>query len=146
MARQVEELLKGFNIAPMYYDKNDDLDLLGAIFMDAEIITIHLEENEETKNLIADSLFRRCKRKPLFVNTSRASIVNPKSLLLAYRTSMIKGFALDVVEGYSIKDIQKLNDYGIITPHIAGKSDKSREATDKYVLEKLHDELRELTV
>lgn len=157
VARQVSQLLKGFHVDEIRYDKEQFggsiwdinstkisyLDNLREVFENSDIITIHLSETEETKGLISLDILDYCGKKPIIINTARASILDPRALLLAYRANIVSGFGLDVTEGYSNIVMSGLHDCpnGIITPHIAGKSTKSRIATDHYVIQKLKEAL-----
>jgi D-3-phosphoglycerate dehydrogenase len=137
VANQVENLLYGFNITSYTFDKPDNKKVLHELFRVCDIITVHIEENKATKGLIDANCFEKCTKQPIFINTSRASIVKPEALIKAYKNGKIRGFGLDVTEGYSQEEIGELMQKGFVTPHIAGKSLPSRELTDLYVLGEL---------
>lgn len=141
VANQVMSLLKGFDINYFIYDKGSTKVGLLNLAKECDIITVHLEENEDTKGLIDKGFLWDCTKKPIFINTSRSSIVNPNDLYQAYRYDKIGAFGLDVVESYTKTefDLLKSCPNGILTPHIAGSSLPSRENTDLYVLRKLND-------
>jgi phosphoglycerate dehydrogenase-like enzyme len=147
VAKQVMELLKGFRMATIGYDKNSTKEHLYGMFKRCDIITVHLKENEETKDLINKECFNICEKKPIFINTSRSSIVVVKDLIHAYRSKQIAGIGLDVTESYTPKEVSELKSLrcSLITPHMAGKSEPSRIATDRYVLMGL-EELRGLNM
>lgn len=139
VAQQVRYLLSGFDIFAYSYDRNSTkLDLLN-LTKNCDIITVHLEENKDTKRFIDKGFFWDCAKKPIFINTSRSSIVNPNDLYHAYKYGKIGAFGLDVVEDYTKTEIELLRSCpnSIVTPHIAGTSLPSREWTDLYVLQKL---------
>ena len=110
----------------------------------ADIITLHVDENDTTKNLINDETFHQMEQKSYIINSSRSSILDGQALLNAWNAGVLSGVALDVIEDYSeeIKsELYMLNAHPeanfIVDTHKAGKTFKSaREATDKWVLER----------
>lgn len=145
VASQVHRLLSGFNIFPYAYDKDSNIDNLYELFKVADIITVHIEANKETENLVNRECFDKCIKQPLFINTSRGSVVVAQDLIRAYRQGKIKGFALDVMDNYTTTEIEILESFrnGLITRHIGGKSMESRVNTDLFVLKALEDRILE---
>lgn len=64
----------------------------------ADIITIHLPQNAETKNLFNEKLFAMMKKGAIFINTSRAGVVDEEALIKAVKEKNIKA-GLDVFAG-----------------------------------------------
>ena len=103
----------------------------------ADIITVHLPLNDETKYFINEAFIAKCKKPFYLLNTSRGKIVKTKDLLKAVQKGKILGAGLDVLENeklntYSEEEkelITGLLDTGkvIITPHIAGWTKEARE-------------------
>lgn len=96
---------------------------LEEIFSQCDIVSIHLPANEQTKDMIDDSLLKLMKKESIFVNTSRASVVKRNDLLKILLDKRIKGAILDVFDSEPPDDL----DYKLIhlpqvmaTPHIAG--------------------------
>jgi phosphoglycerate dehydrogenase-like enzyme len=139
VAKQVMHLLKGYEIAYYTYDKDSTQEDLFYLFENCDILTIHLEENEETKGLINGDCFSKCRKQPIIINTARSSILPAADLIHAYNIGLIKGFGLDVSETYTKKELLELNSLGmgLITDHRAGKSEASRVSTDMFVLREL---------
>lgn len=110
----------------------------------SDIITLHVNENESTIDLIDDKMFHIMESKNYIINSSRSSILNGNALLDAWNAGVLNGVALDVIESYTeeIKsELYMLNAHPdanfMVDSHVAGKTFKSaREATDKWVLEK----------
>jgi len=111
------------------------------IFETADVITIHLPLNNETKDLLNYSSFSLMKKKPIIINSSRGSIVNERDLIRAYKENLINGFALDVFESEPIKEIfyKKINNTMncILTPHVAGVTNESNTRVSQFIAEKL---------
>lgn len=93
------------------------------VFSESDIVSIHLPANEETKEMVNAALINRMKKEALFVNTSRAMVVERSALLDALENKHIAGAVLDVFNEEPPDEL----DYRIIhlpqvlaTPHIAG--------------------------
>lgn len=130
IGQRIADMVKDFPCAVQFYDpyvvsvntdfKNTSLDLL---FETSDIISIHLPANDETKNIIDQKLLSKMKADAIFVNTSRAMVVNRNDLLSVLENKKISGAILDVFDREPPDSI----DYKIIhlpnvfaTPHIAG--------------------------
>ncbi len=64
----------------------------------ADVISIHLPQNAETKNLFNKNLFDLMKKGTIFINTSRAGVVDEDALINAVKEKNIKA-GLDVFIG-----------------------------------------------
>lgn len=130
--------------APFGYNPTPDL---GELLEKSDIVTIHIEENKDTKNLINNILIENyLKDKAYFLNCSRSSIVDGRALLDRYYDSKLSGIAIDVYEGYPdvIKSAffelsQDTRHNVIVTDHIAGKGNVSRVATDEYIFRRFEE-------
>ncbi|HEY4337668.1 MAG TPA: NAD(P)-dependent oxidoreductase [Puia sp.] len=98
---------------------------LSDLFASSDIVGVHLPANDNTAGMIDHTLFSRMKPDAIFVNTSRAMVVNTKDLLAAIEEGRIKGAVLDVFDHEPPDEL----DYRLIrhpnvlaTPHIAGAS------------------------
>lgn len=121
---------------------------LNEIYNNADVISIHLPLTSETVEFVNHDFFSSFKKNIYFINTSRGKIVNEKDLLSAIQNGKVKGAALDVMcnEENEI-DFREQTEIAqmiatkkvIITPHIAGKSNLSREKFAAVLLQKLTD-------
>ena len=147
IAKKVSILAKVFNAHVIAYDPFVDLSLgnefdvklidINEIFKLADIITIHLPLSESTKNLLNYEAFKKMKKQPIIINSSRGSIINEEDLLRAYDEKLISGFALDV---YDTEPVQKNflhsiknNTNCILTPHIAGVTEESNSRVSEFI-------------
>lgn len=98
--------LKGFDVTVLAYDKyksgfgTDHVkeSSLDRIFEEADIISFHIPQNEET-TFMADELFFNRFAKPVYViNLSRGKIIRTSALVHGLKTNSIKGACLDVLE------------------------------------------------
>ena len=133
---QVATICESMRMKVSTYDKKNSLYDLMNIFNESDFISIHLEENEETKNMIGWSLIKAMKKNAYFINTARGSIINEIALMDALAKGKIGGAALDVVE----KEIF-INEHLpnlILTDHIAGRCLEDRIETDIRIIQKIN--------
>ncbi len=130
IGRRIAEMVKNFPCRVVFYDPYVDACddacqkvSLEEAFALADIVSVHLPANKETKNMINESLFSKMKTEAIFVNTSRAMVVKREDLLNALNNKTIKGAILDVFDSEPPDEL----DYRLIhlpqvlaTPHIAG--------------------------
>lgn len=93
------------------------------LFRTCDIIAIHLPVTEQTIGMIDKRLFSLMNEEAIFVNTSRAVVVNRMDLLEAIENNKIKGAILDVFDHEPPDEIDyKLihHEHVLATPHIAG--------------------------
>jgi D-3-phosphoglycerate dehydrogenase len=155
--QRFEELLQGFNMNILVYDKYKQLSNhearyslvhdVNEIRKSAELISLHVPLAPETKYMI-DKDFIAGSGKPFYlINTSRGSVVNTFHLLEGLRSGMIKGACLDVfenenpssyseAESLAYDELYKM-DQVVLSPHIAGWTHQSRQKIAEVMLEKL---------
>lgn len=66
------------------------------LFRSADIISLHLPLNEETKDIVDEEVFNKMKRGAILINTARGALVNRDALLSALDTGKIAGYGADV--------------------------------------------------
>jgi D-3-phosphoglycerate dehydrogenase len=135
--------LSGFDVRVLAYDKYKEVPNLGQvesstleqIFEEADILSFHIPQNEETL-FWGNSEFFNAFKKPIYLlNMSRGKIVKIKDLLNAIEGGKVLGACLDVLEfeSTSFSEIDKnetLNDLlnhpkVILSPHVAGWTQES---------------------
>lgn len=122
------------------WDKGDSLDYLKTLFQGCDFISIHLEENKETKGLISKELIDSMPKRAFFINTARASLVDETALYNAVEDERIAGAALDTTK-LRMPYYMKPNLNLLISGHIAGRSLEDRISTDEFLLWKVKKEL-----
>jgi D-3-phosphoglycerate dehydrogenase / 2-oxoglutarate reductase len=138
--------LRGFDVQILAYDKykksysTDNVieSSLEEIFENADVISFHIPQNEET-NYFANENFFSSFKKPIFLlNLSRGKIVETKALLNALKSSKVLGAGLDVLE-YEKSSFENFNegslppefkeliqrDDVILSPHVGGWTNES---------------------
>ena len=94
----------------------------------ADYVTCHLPLTDETRKIFNYEIFCSMKPTAFFINLSRGGIVDEDGLLLALQSDKIAGAALDVRQYEPPeKDIFSEMENVILTPHIAGMTEESRE-------------------
>jgi D-3-phosphoglycerate dehydrogenase len=94
---------------------------------EADIISLHLPLNAETRHLINEAALRLMKPSALLVNTSRGGLVDTEALCRALTEGRIGGAALDVLEQEPIRaDSPLLSMQNVVlSPHAGWYSDQS---------------------
>ena len=109
----------------------------------ADIISIHVPLNNETKYLFDKKTFQKMNNKPIIINSSRGGIINETDLLEAYKNNYISGFALDVYEHEPVNKIflkNITNDMNcILSPHIAGVTEESNTRVSEFIMNKTNE-------
>ena len=66
------------------------------LFRSADIISLHLPLNEETKDIVDEDVFNKLKQGAILINTARGALVNRDALLSALDTGKLAGYGADV--------------------------------------------------
>ena len=109
----------------------------------ADIISIHVPLNNETKYLFDKKTFQKMNNKPIIINSSRGGIINETDIIEAYKNNYISGFALDVYEHEPVNKIflkNITNDMNcILSPHIAGVTEESNTRVSEFIMNKTNE-------
>ena len=90
------------------------------VLKESDFISIHCPLNDSTRHLIGDEAFKKMKKKPIIINTSRGPIIDEKALIKALGQSLISGAGLDVLEREppdSQNPLLKMDNV-ILSPHV----------------------------
>lgn len=151
------EKLRGMGVQVLAYDKyktNYAADFeyvnesnLAEICQYADIISFHLPLNKETKYYLNTDFIDRLNHPVLLINTSRGPIVDTKALIKGLDNGKLVGACLDVLENEeparyidNEKDMYKNlfdRDNVLLSPHVAGWSDKSKIQMESFLLEEI---------
>ena len=116
------------------------------LLADSDMVSIHVQLNDETKGMFGSDEFRVMKSGAVLVNTSRGAVIDEAALLEALHGSRLGGAALDVVAdeidatpGASHPLVKHARTHGnlIITPHLSGATHESMKRTEELMAEKL---------
>ena len=138
--------LRGFDVKLMAYDKykkdfGDHFVMectLNAILKNADVISFHIPQNEETLFMADEAFFNRIQKPVFLLNLSRGKIVETEALVKALKSGKIVGAGLDVLE-YEKTDFESFFEQEIpaafrylldsenvlLSPHIGGWTNES---------------------
>ena len=97
----------------------------------ADIITIHLALNDQTRGMVGDAQIRKMKKNAIVVNVARGAVTDEEALTRAIEEDRIGGLGVDV---YSVEPFRQEHPFNRIldrnnvclTPHMAWGSIESR--------------------
>jgi D-3-phosphoglycerate dehydrogenase len=138
---QVSVLAEGLGMKVLFYDTETKLPLGNAskaknmkeLVSQSDIITLHVPETAQTKNLINRSVIRSCKKGSILINYARGEVVDLKALAAAIKECDMNGAAIDVypVEPEKNGDRFETPMQGvpnvILTPHIGGSTEEAQQ-------------------
>lgn len=132
---------------PYYQDENQNYEPveLEMIFESSDIVAINLPVNDTTRGMIGRELISRMKSNAVFVNMSRAAVVDREALIAALEAKAIRGAILDVFdhEPPDEKDMELIRRSNVLaTPHIAGATYEVEDHHVRIMNEKLEEWMR----
>lgn len=117
---------------------------LTQVFAESDFIVVACPLTEETRGLVSRALIGRMKPTAFLVNVSRGPVVDEPALEEALLQRRIAGAALDVFWKQPLpRDHPFLAlDNALLTPHVAGLTDDSRERISALAIDELRRMLR----
>ena len=148
------EILKGFNVKILAFDKYLEnyayKSNMKTIYKEADIISLHIPINKETKYLVDENFIKNCKKNIYLINTSRGKCVNTKDLTANLESGKILGACLDVLEyekssfeelaeGKHVNELNYLikSEKTVLSPHIAGWTIESKKKIAQVLFRKI---------
>ncbi|HEX2608185.1 MAG TPA: phosphoglycerate dehydrogenase, partial [Flavisolibacter sp.] len=138
---QVSVLAESLGMKVLFYDVETKLPLgnatdsrtLKELLSHSDIITLHVPETDQTKNLINKNTLKFCKQGSIIINYARGQVMDLPALRKALESGQIAGAAVDVfpIEPEKNGDIfenplQNLPNV-ILTPHIGGSTEEAQQ-------------------
>ncbi len=114
-----------------------------ALLKEADVISLHVPETPQTKNMMGAAEFEVMKDGVIFINASRGTVVDIDALAEALESKKVAGAAIDVFpiepKGNDEEFISPLRafDNVILTPHIGGSTKEAQENIGLEVASKL---------
>jgi D-3-phosphoglycerate dehydrogenase len=114
-----------------------------AVLQAADVVTLHVPETEQTRNMIDAAALARMKPGSHLINASRGTVVDIDALAAALRSGHIAGAAIDVFpiepQGNDARFESPLAglDNVLLTPHIGGSTAEAQENIGREVAAKL---------
>lgn len=110
-------------------------------FNDIDILSINVDLNETTENLVDKAFISKFKNKLFIVNTSRGEVVNEKDIVEMLYSNKILGYGTDVIKEEHTNVCTELKSEShpnlFITPHTGGTAIDAQEKAYKRVIEKI---------
>ena len=137
---QVSILAESLGMKVIFYDTVTKLPLGNAesrktlkdVVSKADIITLHIPETQQTKNLINKALLKQFKKDSILINFARGEVVELDALASALKSGHLSGAAIDVfpVEPEKNGDpfsspLQNIPNV-LLTPHIGGSTEEAQ--------------------
>jgi D-3-phosphoglycerate dehydrogenase len=148
---QVSILAEALGMKVIFYDTLTKLPLgnaeakktLKEVLSQADIVTLHVPETAQTKNLINKTVLRQFKKGSILINYARGEVVDLDGLAKAIQEGQLSGAAIDVFPLEPEKNgdrfespLQNLPNV-ILTPHIGGSTEEAQENIGEDVSNKL---------
>jgi D-3-phosphoglycerate dehydrogenase len=148
---QVSVLAEGLGMKVIFYDIETKLPMGNAsdtkslkdLMSQADVITLHVPETPQTKNLINKNNLKYCKKGAIIINYARGEVMDLDALRKAIEAGQVGGAAVDVFpqEPEKIGDIftsplQGLSNV-LLTPHIGGSTEEAQQNIGEDVSTKL---------
>ena len=136
IGKQLVKLLRGFNLKIFAHDLYQDESFakecniqyteLDFLLQKSDIVSLHLNLNEETNKLFNYTTFKKMKKNAILINASRGEIIDENALVKALDENLIQGAGIDVFENEPYDGPLVNYNSVIITPHIGSYAKEIR--------------------
>lgn len=148
---QVSVLAEALGMKVLFYDIETKLPLGNAtdartlkdLLQRADVVTLHVPETDQTRNLLNKNNLRYCKKGSIVINYARGEVIDLSALRKSMESGLISGAAIDVfpVEPEKNGDLfetplQNMANV-ILTPHIGGSTEEAQQNIGEDVSSKL---------
>ena len=138
---QVSVLAEGLGMKVKFYDTETKLPLGNAssaknlkdLVASSDIISLHVPETLQTKNMVNKTLLKSFKQGSILINYARGEVVDLKALANVLQEGQLSGAAIDVYPWEPEKNgdhfetpLQGLSNV-ILTPHIGGSTEEAQQ-------------------
>ncbi len=138
---QLSIIAENLGMRVYYYDIENKLSLgnaqqvhtMSELLNKCDVISLHVPETAETKNMMGEAEFARMKPGSIFINAARGTVVDIPALCHALESGHLSGAAIDVfpVEPKTNADpfespLLKFDNV-ILTPHVGGSTQEAQE-------------------
>ncbi|MEO6930169.1 MAG: phosphoglycerate dehydrogenase, partial [Chitinophagaceae bacterium] len=148
---QVSVLAEALGMKIIFYDTITKLPLGNAVSVrsleellsQSDLVTLHVPETKQTKNLINSDTLKFCKKGSIILNYARGEVMDLDALAEALKSGHLSGAAVDVYPQEPEKNgerftspLQNLSNV-ILTPHIGGSTEEAQQNIGHDVSNKL---------
>ena len=149
---QVSIIAESLGLKVLFYDTVKKLPLGNAVaansleelVKESDIVSLHVPETSQTKNLINESILQHFKKGSILINHARGEVVDLDALAEHLKSGHIGGAAVDVFPWEPEKNGDKFTTplqglpNVILTPHIGGSTEEAQENIGEDVSDKLY--------
>jgi D-3-phosphoglycerate dehydrogenase len=157
MGKAFAKKLSGFDCEVIAYDKylsnfSDQYAKevsMDEIYLNADILSLHVPLSHETDSFVNDDLINRFKKNFYLINTARGKCVITNDLVKNLKSGKVLGACLDTIEyedpsfeaaadlKLNLAGLNEVGDKVILSPHIAGWTHESKEKLARILGEKI---------
>ncbi len=137
---QVGIIAESLGLKVIFYDIEHKLslgnahqvDTLDELLAQSDIISLHVPQTEQTKNMMSKAQFDCMKDGAFFINASRGTVVDIDALVEALKSNKVAGAAIDVFPKEPASNneefVTPLRDFDnvILTPHIGASTEEAQ--------------------
>lgn len=138
---QVSVMAESLGMKVLFFDVETKLPLGNAniakslkdVVSKSDIVTLHVPETSQTKNLISKQVIKQFKEGSILINYARGEVVDLEALADALKSKQLAGAAIDVFPWEPEKNgdafttpLQGLSNV-ILTPHIGGSTEEAQQ-------------------
>ena len=152
---QLAVMAEAMGMRVIFFDRVDKLrhgnveavETLDELLSKSDVVTLHVPEAADTREMIGERQIRTMKRGSYFINNARGSVVDLDALAAALKDRHLAGAAVDVFpiepSANSEKFINPLQglDNVVLTPHVGGSTEEAQERIGTEVARKFVDYL-----
>ena len=154
VGREVAVRSQAFGMTTIGYDPvlsdevaskmNIQLVSLDELYEISDVISVHTPLNDETRALISEAQFGKCKAGVRIINCARGGIVDEAALLQALESGKVAGAAIDVFENEPPGDHPLLkHPHVIATPHLGASTEEAQEKVATQIAQQVADFLKD---
>lgn len=147
IGKQLSVLAEGMGMKVIFFDQLEKLalgnaekrDSMDAVFAEADVISLHVDDSPENLNLIGKEEFAKMKDGVIFINLARGFVVDIPALVEAQNSGKVAGAAVDVYPKEPKSNDEPFESElsgqpnTILTPHIGGSTMEAQKHIGNFV-------------
>jgi D-3-phosphoglycerate dehydrogenase len=147
IGKQLSVLAEAMGMKVIFFDQLEKLalgnaekrDSMDDVFAESDVVSLHVDDSPENRNLIGENEFSKMKDGVIFINLARGFVVDIPALVQAQNSGKVAGAAVDVypVEPKSNDEPFESELSGqpntILTPHIGGSTMEAQKHIGNFV-------------
>ncbi|MEY2880660.1 MAG: hypothetical protein RLZZ15_3040 [Verrucomicrobiota bacterium] len=116
---------------------------LDELLRQSDYITVHMPLTDDTKYMIDEAAFAKCKKGLRIFNCARGGIIKEAALVAAVKSGQVAAAGLDVFEDEPLAKDSELRSLAnvVLTPHLGASTTEAQEAVGIEVAEQIADVL-----